>query len=69
MAFPVQRTFFWKYKRMATNLSLWMSVRAVNAQYQSAVLISDLITFAAYAMSELQHQVVYNVLSVAITTG
>ena len=48
---------------MATHLSLWVRVSAVNAQYQSAVLIPDLIIFAAYAMTELQHQVVYNVFS------
>ena len=44
---------------------LWMRVSAMNAQYQSAVPISDLITFAAYAMNEFQQQVVHNVLAFA----
>ena len=48
---------------MATNLPLWMRVSAVNAQHQSAVHISDSVTFAASATTEPQHQVMYNLRS------
>ena len=44
-----------------------MRASAVNAQYQIALLISYLITFAAYAMTVRQHQVVYqNAVLIAI---